>query len=381
MSRYYPIAFIVGLAFSLQAQNDSLLVAVEELEGEAKVKALNELFRSHIQTDPIKAIGFTREALNLATEIEDRKGMAASYNNLGVAYRNQGALEKALEYYITSMKIYEELKNNEGIATTKNNIANLYSVKRDYSQAMKYLEDSYNLFVQMNDQSRLVGSMNNLGNLYSDLQLYEKAMRYFSESYQLSEKLGQPYSDPLNNIGNIFFRQGNYQRAIENYQKALDHEKATNNRLDMLNTLANIGIAYTKANQPKPAQNYLGQAEALANELQAYSLLPAVLKHKSENYYKQGQLKEAYQTLLAYDSVREKIYGEESSINIAKMEMALNLQEKEKEFEILKREDEIKSLELRNSRLFIVLSILGVLLILASINFYFLGRRKRFLNT
>jgi len=26
--------------------------------------------------------------LNLATEIKDKKGMAASYNNLGIAYKN-----------------------------------------------------------------------------------------------------------------------------------------------------------------------------------------------------------------------------------------------------------------------------------------------------
>src|SRR6188768_2808881 len=100
-------------------QKDSLLMALDTAKNEHKVKALNELFRANIQSDPVKAIGFTREALSLATDINDKKGMAASYNNLGVAYRNQGAFDKALEYYITSLKIYESLDNKEGIATTK----------------------------------------------------------------------------------------------------------------------------------------------------------------------------------------------------------------------------------------------------------------------
>jgi len=56
---------------------DSLENALKTAKGDLKVKTLNELFRAYINSDPVKAIGFTREALTLATEIEDRKGMAA----------------------------------------------------------------------------------------------------------------------------------------------------------------------------------------------------------------------------------------------------------------------------------------------------------------
>lgn len=371
---------IISLNSVLSQKKDSLLAVLDTAKNEFKVKTLNELFRANIQSDPIKAIGYTREALELATDINDKKGMAASYNNLGVAYRNQGALDRALQNYITSLKIYETLENKEGIATTKNNIANIYSIKGDFGQAMKYLEESYAQFVELKDNVKIVGSLNNLGNLHVDLQLYEKAMRYFSEAYQLSSKLGDSFSDPMNNMGNVYFRQGNYQRAIEHYQKALAIERASNNRLGMLNTLTNIGIAYTKDKQPKPAQQYLNEAVKLANELQAYTSIPTILKNYSENQFRLGLVKDAYNTLLAYDSIREKIYGQESSRNIAKMEMALSIQEKEKEYDMLKKESEIKTLQLNNSRLFIVLLVLVVLVILASINFYYMGKRKQFIS-
>ena len=121
---------------------DSLLAVLDTAKGDRKVKTLNELFRENLEADPVKALGYTREALSMATEIGDRKGLAASYNNLGISYKNQGALDKALEYYINSLKIYEELDNKEGIATTKNNIANIYSIKKDFGQAKKYLEEN-----------------------------------------------------------------------------------------------------------------------------------------------------------------------------------------------------------------------------------------------
>jgi tetratricopeptide (TPR) repeat protein len=201
-------------------------------------------------------------------------------------------------------------------------------------------------------------------------------MRYFSEAYQLSEKIGKPTADPLNNMGNVFFKQGNYQRAIEHYQKALDLERQTNNRLGMLNSLTNIGIAYTKANQPGPAQQYLNEALALSNELQVYAEVPEILKNISYSYYRQNKLKDAYESLLKYDSAREKIHSEESTRRIAQMEMALELSEKERQYEILKKEDEVKTLQLKSSRLFIVLIILAILLVIAAFNFIFMNKRK-----
>lgn len=374
------LLLLLGLFVPAVAQTDSLSKVLDTARNERKVKVLNELFRANLSSNPVKAIGYTREALNIATEINDQKGVAASYNNLGVAYKNQGALDKALEYYIRSMKIYDTLDNKEGIATTKNNIATIYSIKGDYGQAMKYLEESYNELVVLKDESRLVGSLNNLGNLYIDLQLYEKASEYFQKAYQLSEKLGQPFADPMNNLGNVFFRQGNYQRAIDFYQKALEIEQKENNRLGMLGTITNIGIAYTRANQPKPAMQYLNQAYSAAKELQAYRFVPDILRNKADNQFRLGDVKSAYLTLLRYDSARERVFGEESSRNIAQMEMALNLQEKEKEYEMLKKEAEIKTLELNNTRLFITLLVMVVIIVLAVINFYYMGKRRKFLS-
>src|SRR4051812_20123514 len=101
---------------------DSLKNALKTAEGDKKVKIMNELFRAHINSDPVQAIGYTREALTLATSINDQKGIAACYNNIGVSYKNQGALDMALENYMRSLEIYTSLQNAEGIATTKNNI-------------------------------------------------------------------------------------------------------------------------------------------------------------------------------------------------------------------------------------------------------------------
>jgi tetratricopeptide (TPR) repeat protein len=357
---------------------DSLLGVLDTTRNERKVKTLNELFRATLSNEPVKAVGYTREALNLATEINDKRGMAASYNNLGIAYKNQGAFDKSLDYYMTSLKLYEEIQNKEGIATTKNNISNIYAIKKDYAQAMKYLEESYNLFLELDDQNRMIGSMNNLGNLNIEMQQYDNAMNYFSKAYQLAEKRGEKYADPLINMGNIFFKKGNYDSAIQHYEKALAIERESNNKLSVLNIVTNLGIAHAKGKQPKIAKLYLDEAAALCSELEAYSFLPAIYKAVAENFANVGDWKQAYLTEVKYDEARERIYGEESSRNIAQMEMIVGFQQKEKELDILKKDDEITKLELQKSRLFIILVILGVLSTLGGLNFFYLSKRKVF---
>jgi hypothetical protein len=114
----------------------------------------------------------------------------------------------------------------------------------------------------------------------------------------------------------------------------------------------------------------------LAREMNVNTEVPEILKNSSYNYYRQGKLKDAYEVMLKYDSARGKVYGEESSRRIAQMEMALELSDKEREYESLKKTAELKTLQLRNSRLFIVAIILGVILIVGIINYFFTDKLR-----
>jgi tetratricopeptide (TPR) repeat protein len=361
----------------LQAQKiDSLDAVLDTAKNHSRVKTLNELFRAYLPSDPVKAIGYSREALSYATEVNDQKGLAASYNNLGVAYRTQGALDKALEYYINSLHIYESLENKEGIATSKNNIANIYTMKRDYSQALKYLQDSHSLFNEIQDTVKIIGSLNNIGNLNSELLLFDKALEYYTNAQALSDQIGYRYPDPLTNIGNIYFKEKNYQRAVEYYRKALTLEEEDGDKEGILNILTNLAVTFTKAKQPVPAQQYLDKGFELCNEIQAFSVLPALYKAQAENFGNQSRYKDAYEIQLKYDEAREKMFGEESTRAIAQMELLLSFEEKEKEFALLKKDDEVKTLELHKTRLIVVTVILVILVALGVLNYTFLSKKK-----
>lgn len=372
---WIPVLLLAASAWA--GSIDSLENKLTTAQGADKVKVLNELFRAYVNTDPVKAVGYTREALTLAEQIGDEKGKAACFNNLGVAYRNQGALDVALGHYLNSLEIYTSLQNAEGIATTKNNIANIYTMKKNYAQALTYFESSHQGFVALGLTDRIIGSMNNLGNLHSDLQLYDKALTYYTDAHKLAEKAGKEFADPLTNIGNLFYRQGNYQRAVEYYQRALDMVRKQNDRATELSILANLGELFEKAAQPKVAQQYLDQALQLAAELQAHYIVPQILKSLSANYARQGNYKDAYEALQKYDGAREKIFGEESSRRIAQMDVALVMQEREDELQDLHLQNQNQSLKLRNAQMIIVAAVLAIIAGIATFNLMYTKRKKK----
>lgn len=374
--RFCTVA-LVFTSLTLYGQRaDSILAVLDTAKNEYRVKALNELFRYHFSGDPVKAVGYAREALSYASEVGDQKGLAAAYNNLGVAYRTQGAMDRALEYYINALKIYESIENKEGVSSTKNNIANIYSIKKDYEQSMKYMTESYNMFVELNDTEKIIGSLNNLGNLHSEMQMDEKALEYFEEARKVNAEKGTLYGDPLTNIGNLYFKKQRYEEAYNFYQQALDIERKANNRTGILNALTNLGVSAVKMKKTRDADVFLSEALELCTEIQAFSFLPALYKAQAENFSNQGKWREAYETEVKYDDARELIFGEESTRKIAQMELRLSFQDMEKEFELLKQEDEIKTLELRNARLIILIAVLGVMCVLGVLNYVFLTRKK-----
>ncbi len=374
--RFCAVALVFTASTSHAQRGDSILSVLDTTKNQYRVKALNELFRHHFSGDPVKAVGYAREALSYASEVGDQKGLAAAYNNLGVAYRTQGAMDKALEYYINALKIYETLENREGVSSTKNNIANIYSIKKDYEQSMKYMTESYNMFVELDDTEKIIGSLNNLGNLHSEMQMDEKALEYYEEANRINAEKGRLYGDPLTNIGNLYFKKQRYEEAFRYYQDALEIERKSNNRAGILNALTNLGVTSVKMKKNRDADMFLGEALSLCTDIQAFSFLPALYKAQAENFSNQGKWREAFETQVKYDDARELVFGEESTRKIAQMELRLSFQDMEKEFEMLKQEDEIKTLELRNARLIILIAVLGVMSILGVLNYVFLTRKK-----
>jgi len=64
--------------------------------------------------------------LVIGYQIDSKKAVASTSNNIGIMYRILGDYVKSIEFFQISLKIKEELNDNVGIVNTLINISKLY---------------------------------------------------------------------------------------------------------------------------------------------------------------------------------------------------------------------------------------------------------------
>ncbi|TRX62176.1 tetratricopeptide repeat protein [Fulvivirga sp. M361] len=345
---------------------DSLENRLSSAKGKDRVDILNKIYIGYVQESPTKALSYSKDALDLASVINYPKGRAAALNNIGIVYKNQGVYDKALDYYIESIRISAELEDRMLLASTMNNIGTVYSLKETYDKALIYFIESYETFEKLGRRKQIIGALNNIGNAYSDMGEKKKAMEYYNKSIALAEETGDLLNfDPINNLGNIYFHEGDYPQALNYYEKSKEIAEASNDFRGRAYAMANIGSAYLELNDYDRAESHFNQAIQIATDLKENPILKQIYLGLSTIAFNKKKYKEAYEARLLYDKVKDYVYNEESSRKLARLEMAFEFQQKEKELEILKRTKEITDLKLENNRIVILLGIMGTIILVA----------------
>lgn len=334
---------------------DSLEASLSTTEGTDKVILLNDLYKQYVNNDPVKAMDYTRQALDLATSINDPSGIASSYNNIGVLFKNRGKLDDALDNYLKAVRVEEENKFIDALPYTYNNIGTIYSLKLEFEKALEYFNKALEQFESIDHKIRIIGTLNNIGNVYTDLQEYDYALNYYLKSLTIYEEMednSQAFV-PFNNIGNIYFQKGEFDNARAFYESAFDLEKINNNINGQANALHNIGTVLKIKNEHEEAINVFNEALSLAQDTDNTRLIEIIYGSLAETYFASGDMFLAYSFLQLHNTSKEKVFNELSTKRIAELENSFEIEKKEAEIKSLQVESELQQLQIQNDKIII----------------------------
>jgi serine phosphatase RsbU (regulator of sigma subunit)/Tfp pilus assembly protein PilF len=289
-----------------------LTMAEELRDSAAMVEGLQNLGITYYNIgDFEKTIHCFLQALRIEEGRNHIKGVAQAYNNLGVVFEEIGQEEKALNYYQRSLTIKEELKDSVFMANTISNIGYIYLHMGEVREALQYFNQSLTLDKLLNNEEGIIKSLNNIGESYTALNKYDSALYFFNQALAKNEILSTYEKAQLyNNIANVYLNSQNYRKAIEIYQTALNLGKT-------VQAVVNI------------QDSYKGLSDA-------YSGLRDF--ERGLQYYK------------LYTASKDSVLNEDSAIKIARIETDYRIQKREKEIELLKKEAEIRNLNLAKNR-------------------------------
>jgi tetratricopeptide (TPR) repeat protein len=313
MKKSIVLLFFIPILALAQKQGqpliDSLKIAIKNTKVETeKISLLNRISEIYINIDQDQGALHAKEAMALAEKINDKKGLAKSYQCLG---KNTDS-PVALDYYNIGLAIATEIDDKKLIGIIYRCIGVFYIYKNDYKNGLDYSFKSLKISEALNDHQEIAGNLLNIGFLYNDLKDVNQALIYFNKALEKNRKFDNPLMKAVisENIGVIYNNQNKNDTAIIFLKQAL----AIYEKSESLNFIATakstLGNCYMQLKQYDMAETYLKEALSISRDLEinrtlsnSLHILSMVYKAKyndknSGNSYKNNQILNQALTML-----------------------------------------------------------------------------------
>lgn len=216
-----------------------------------------------------KAIELYEDSITFYNELDDRQTAASRLIDLAFVYVVLGEFEKAEAYNQIALETARSFSNTALMAYALSGLGELNRLRGDYAGFYEIIHQTRAAYIEIDNKYGLANSYISSGNFYNLTNEYEKAIRDYLRSDSIYVELRTPYfrATPMNNIGNVLFMQGNYERALEYFYKA--HE--LNSVMEGISNFAimianNIADTYRELKNFEKAGEWINLSMELSNQ-------------------------------------------------------------------------------------------------------------------
>ncbi len=205
-STFYYVNSAIELANKLINSNDDNITDVVKSLISDSYTILGNYYKAVSNNN--NAFTNYKKSQDIRNELQDLKGVAENYIDLGITKNNVGDYLSSEEYYKKAIEIQEKINDDAGLAKAYRNIGNIYHFQGDPNQAVEYYQKSLELSEKINDLESVSRCYNNIAYIYSEKKLFDWAKDYYNKSMLIKEKLGDQrgIATCFNNIGDVFFK-------------------------------------------------------------------------------------------------------------------------------------------------------------------------------
>ena len=213
----------------------SLEQAKEEEDYAAYISICNEMIGFYRSVSAFeKAYTAAEDVLLLMEELklEDTAHFATTLLNAATAYSAAGDYAQALRLYRQAMQIYERLLSPEDYrwASLYNNMCIMLEKAGENGEAVESAKRALAIIEkQEGNEAQTATTLTNLALVYFKLSENEEAKKCLARAIDLFEQgTGEPnehYSGALAGMGEACFRDGEYEKSLSFYERALEDVK------------------------------------------------------------------------------------------------------------------------------------------------------------
>jgi two-component system sensor histidine kinase/response regulator len=319
---------------SLKLSEQVIEMAAKNKDKKNEAQAHINIASVYLRRGSVEAEKYLLTALKLNKSINNKKGITACLNNLGIFHTNQGTYPKALDYTFQAIKLQDTLTDHKTITKILINIGNVYLQQDQFETARKYFIEAEKMNEKSMDKSSISSINMNFGYIYDNQDKLEQSLFYYRKSlhYSLLIKHKFRVADILGNLGVVYEKMQQYDSALYYNLESLKMHEELGEKYNRARNLANIARIKNLTGKTTESIQYAKKGLILAQEIQNLQSASSAANVLATIYKKQGNYKDA----LAYHEIAT--IANDTLHNTEKTKALKNLQH---EYEIEKHQAEI----------------------------------------
>ena len=230
----YIVGILIAFAGALpvQGQDDSELAHFQQcLNGALPGSAEETLQKATLRVEQ-------------AREILDAREQAQALTELGLVHVNNiHDYDVAMDLFIQALAIEDSLQLDEEKVLTYLSISRVFELVGDYYKSAHFLEQSLELNARDRNINTLALILNKLGSINAVRGRMQEAFNNYQTVLQFKDDINKSFeAEALYNLGDLFRRQGEYEKALNHHKDALAISRISGDRHSEARSLNEIGI-------------------------------------------------------------------------------------------------------------------------------------------
>lgn len=319
-----------------------------------------------VRGDYKKSMTFFEKCLELKYIEKDKKGAAATLNNIAMLYENMGNYPKAFETIFSAIKIKEELKDSLGIANAYGNLAVVYDNIKEYEKSYGYYKRAIEIHTKINNDKGLARVYHDMGINLKERGKLDSALIMFEMSKSKFKSFNEEKVEIYTNIGVIQIDKGMFKDAESNLLFGLELAKQYEDKGNEATAYGNLGFLYFKSKHYGKAIEFGKKGYDIANEIGALKELKDNSYFLYQTYKEIGNKEKALFFYEKHIAIKDSIINEDKSKDMARFEVKFEFEKKEAASKLeQEKRDALANAERKKQR--VVLILVSVFLFFVSI--------------
>ncbi|NJN28813.1 MAG: PAS domain S-box protein [Cyclobacteriaceae bacterium] len=364
---------------------DSLQQQLHHAHDSLRVDLLNLLAYNYYYYRNDSTAYYASKALELALQLDYKKGVAEAQRLIGIAYKAKNDEETALEWLFQGLETSRSISYDQGIADNLNSIGIFFATVNDHEEAITYFKESLIYQKRAKNKLREGLSYSNIAESMLKSNQLDSSYFYFNKSELIMDSIQDPRWIAMikSRFAKYWYVSKAYEKAKRYAQSAIELSIATNQTIHHRNASHVLAQVYLDQGQLEKARQHADKTLELSTKI-------GFIAYLTEAYDLQYKLKKAwgqYPEALAYhekfSSYRDSLRRDQivSESNLVRFQM--KLLQKEKENVMLRKEKEnsdaqaIADQTLIRRQTLIVIAILVILFLVTVLAVVFFRSRQK----